>query len=992
LLNDVDINVPLTAKAIRDDLKEFFRGSRQFDDATRRLFATDASIFRRLPLGVLAPRDEDDLLALVKYASEKQIGLTARGGGTGLAGECLTDQLVVDLTQHFNTIVAVDETQVRVQPGVVARTLQDALRQQGRRLAIDCGSEASCTLGGMLANNASGARVLKHGYLRQYVESMQAIIGTGQRVRLREVSGKPKLPITAEGQMAEVLANMVQQHLPLIETCRTKTSFNRAGYLLHDLLHGENVALQKMLIGAEGTLGIITEATIRTVPLAAERAVMLLGFTSMQEAAELVPHLLESQPAAVELLDRRLVTMACEVDPVFKRWLSPSLQAVLLIEWETTEPGTLLGLVEKGATIIRHHAHPIVERLAMEEKEADRLWSIRTKALPSLFARAQRTPVGFFEDIAVPVGSLASFLGQVQMLFPKHETSGSILSHAGAGIIHLRPLYDLHNIEDIKRLQALTDDIYAEVFRVGGTISAQHGVGIARGPWLQQQVGQLMDLFRQVKTLFDPARIFNPDKLVGSVGSPFQYLRARQIPVQPSVVVNSDDSVTGKMVNLPVIEWEMNWASTSVVQAAESCHGCGACRDTSSTVRMCPIFHAEQREAASPRAKANLLRDVILNPDKELGVDADAVRAIADLCVNCKMCGIECPSHVPIPKLMLEAKAQHVKERGLRWRDWLVSHIDSFASWGAVWPGAMNAMLRSTVLRWTLEKTVGLARQRRLPLVQKESFSKRAKRWGWTKQPTATDRPKVLYFADTYAEYFDPDLAEAVVRVLEAAGVQVYVPPEPMMSGAAALSVGDVERARRRAQRNINTLEPMTREGYTILCSEPTTAVMLKQDYINLVDDPGAAQVARHTVELMWYLEQLREQGRLPEGKLENFPLTLGHHVPCHIKALQQGVQGPTLLEQMASYRVKTIDMSCSGMAGVYGLQKAHFESSLIAGKPMLDRFSQEDVHLGSSECSSCRMQMQHAGRKLTLHPVQWLAVAYGLMPELQQRIEREMQ
>ncbi len=983
--------MPLTAKTIREDLKDFFRGSMQFDDATRRLFATDASIFRRLPMGVVAPLDDDDLLALVKYASERQLGLTARGGGTGLAGESLTDQLVVDLTQHFKTIVAVEETQVRVQPGVVARTLNEALRAQGRRLAIDCASEASCTLGGMLANNASGARVLKHGYMRQYVESMQAIIGTGQRVKLRMHSAKPKIPITAEGQLAEVLATLVEQHLPLIETCLPKTPFNRAGYLLHDLLHDNHVALQKILIGAEGTLGIITEATLRTVPLAVERAVMLLGFTSMQEAAELVPHLLESQPSAVEMLDRRLVTIACEVDPIFKRWLSPSLQCVLIVEWESSVPGTLLEQVERGALAIRQHSHPIVERLAMDEQEAERLWSLRQKALPALFARTLRTPVGFLEDIAVPVGSLASFLSQIQVLLPRHETMASILSHAGAGIIHLRPLFDLHRMEDIKRLQAFTDDVYAEVFRVGGTISAQHGVGLARGPWLQQQVGQLMDLFRQVKTLFDPGRIFNPDKLVGSAGSPFQYLRDRQIPVEPSIVVDSDESFTGKVVNLPVIDWELNWSAGGVVQAAESCHGCGACRDTSSAVRMCPIYHADQREAASPRAKANLLRDILVQPQKDLGVDADAVRAIADLCVNCKMCGIECPSRVPIPKMMLEVKAQHVKERGLRWRDWVVSHVDNFASWGAVWPGGMNAILRNKLVRWVLERTLGLTRHRKLPALQKESFSKRAKRLGWTVQPTALDRPRVLYFADTYAEYFDPDLAEAVVRVLEAAGVQVYVPPEPMTSGAAALSVGDVERARRRAQRNINTLEPMTREGYTILCSEPTTAVMLKQDYINLVDDPGAAQVARHTVELMWYLEQLREQGRLPTGKLENFPLTIGHHVPCHIKALQQGVQGPMLLEQMACYRVKTIDVSCSGMAGVYGLQRAHFESSLKAGKPMLDRFSQEDVHLGSSECSSCRMQMEHAGRKLALHPVQWLALAYGLMPSLRERIEREV-
>ncbi|HMP16957.1 MAG TPA: 4Fe-4S dicluster domain-containing protein, partial [Gemmatales bacterium] len=497
--------------------------------------------------------------------------------------------------------------------------------------------------------------------------------------------------------------------------------------------------------------------------------------------------------------------------------------------------------------------------------------------------------------------------------------------------------------------------------------------------------------FRQVKTLFDPTGIFNPDKIVGSLGSPFQYLRARQSREEAVEKPEEEETPLGKPLPLPMITWELHWGNASVLASAEGCNGCGACRDSSNRVRMCPIYHAEPVEMASPRAKANLLRDILQYPSRDLRMDTEAVRAIADLCVNCKMCGIECPSKVPIPRLMLEAKAQYVQQRGLRWRDWVVSNIDWFARWGATWPAGLNLLLQSKINRWILEKLLGLSRLRRLPRIQKLPFSQRAKRRGWTDFPSATDRPKVLYFADTFAEYFDPDLGEAVVLVLQSAGVQVYVSAEPLISGAASLSVGDVEQARRRAQRNINALEPLTREGYTILCSEPTTAVMLKQDYLYLVDDPGAAQLARHTVELMWYLEQLQQQGRLPQGRLEDFPLTLGHHIPCHIKALQQGVAGPTLLEKAAAYRVKAMDLSCSGMAGVYGLQSTHYASSLRAGKPMLDRFRREDIHVGSSECSSCRMQMQHASQKLVLHPVQWLALAYGLMPSLRERVEKEL-
>lgn len=975
----------LVAKRIRDDLRGLVRGSVQFDDASQRLFATDASLFRMVPMGVIAPADEEDLLSLVKYACANKIGLTARGGGTGLAGESLTTELVVDLTRHFDRIIEVKNESIRVQPGVVAQRVNQALQPLGRRLAIDTASEASCTIGGMLATNASGTRVMKHGYIRQYIQQMRAVIGTGQAVSLQRHQAKTSATPTAEDQLAYELHRLIVEQQQLITTCRPKTQYNRCGYLLDDLLEGPAISLQKALIGSEGTLGLVTEAVIGTVPLPRERAVLLLGFTSVQEAAETAPYLLETTPCAIELLDRRLLSMACEVDPVFKHWLSPSIQAALLIEWEGAEPGTVLPLVESASALVRQHAHPMVERLALGDQEAEYLWSLRSKALPALHASTKRSPVAFVEDIAVPVAALAGFLSQVQTLLPRHDTSASILCHAGAGIVHLRPLFDLHYPEEVKKMQAFAEDVYAEVFRVGGTISAQHGVGLARTPWMAQQVGPLMEVFRQVKTLFDPVGIFNPGKLLGGTGSPLQFLRSitdtppGQLNPQPS-----QEAAPGKPVtSLPVIEWEMNWSKSSPLASAEACHGCGACRTTSSSHRMCPIFHAEQTEASSPRAKANLLREVLMQPGENLKVDSEEFRSIADLCVNCKMCGLECPSRVAIPKLMLEAKAQNVAEHGLRWRDWVVSRLDTWASWGSRWAWLINGMLSNRLIRWHLEKAFGIARQRVLPRLHSDTFHRRARRLGWTSKSTASDRPRVVYFADTFAQYFDPLVAEATVRVLQAAGVHVYVPPYPMHSGSASLSVGHVERAKRLAKRNINALEPLTRDGYTILCSEPTTAILLTQDYLDLVDDPGAQQVARHTVELMSYLEQLREQRRLPQVKIEDFPLSIGHHIPCHIKALQKGINGPGLLRESGNYRVHTLDLSCSGMAGVYGLQQANYASSMRAGKPMLDRFSQDDLHFGSSECSSCRIQMEHAGNKPVLHPVQWLALAYGLMPEL---------
>jgi Fe-S oxidoreductase len=400
---------------------------------------------------------------------------------------------------------------------------------------------------------------------------------------------------------------------------------------------------------------------------------------------------------------------------------------------------------------------------------------------------------------------------------------------------------------------------------------------------------------------------------------------------------------------------------------------------------MCPLFRATHAEAATPRAKANLMRYLLEAETDSRLLSSDEVRAVADLCVNCKMCASECPAHVNIPKLMLEAKAQHVAEHGLDRTEWVFARTESFARFGSAFAPVVNLALASRTARWVLEKLFGVSRRRRLPLFAAKSFLRRARRHGWTRPPRARGQ-RVAYFVDLYANYNDPLIAEAVVAVLHHNGIEVYVPPDQYGCGMAALAYGDVDTARETAQLNLRVLAELARDGYQIVCSEPTAAYMLRHDYLELVDDPDARVVAERTVELTSYLSDLHQQGRLGT-EFQPLPFAVGHPVPCHLTALGRPPAGPGLLALIPGLTVHTIDVSCSGMAGTFGLKAENYAVSLEAGRPMVEEMARPRVLFGSTECSTCRMQMEDGSGKRTLHPVQYLALAYGLMPELTRQL-----
>ena len=943
--------MPHTKHPIRDDLRGLYHGELAFDVPTRSLYATDASPFEVMPMGVATPRDEADLVTLITYAAENQIPLMARGAGTGLAGESLGSGLIVDLSVHFRKIVSIESDHVRVQAGVTLNELNAALSVHGRRLAVDTESRASCTIGGMIATNASGGNAFQHGTMRDHVLALRTIWDNGEACWLNVVDQPTTVPQTSTLRTTEIRSlttAMLIAHRDAIQLTRPMTTYNRCGYILHDVLTPNGVDLARLLVGSEGTLAIIPEAVLRTEPIAGGTCQAMLGFTSTDDAVQAGLMLrLSDGIVACDLLDQRVLAITTshrtEANGIV---VPPETVAVLLVIWEseTEDAATRFGglaleaLAENGPLVM-------LVPPSCETDQHQRIRQFRQVGVSGLYGIGSGPrPIACVEDIGVPVDELPRFLAEARKVLRRFDLTGSMLVHVLTGQVHTRPFVDLNDADDRAILWPCTDALHMLAIALGGTISTQHGTGIARTPWVEKQYGHLMPVFRELKSIFDPRGILNPGKIVGIDPSrpawPFRQPQAEQ--------------------RTPLLVW----SDSTVSAEASKCNGCGDCRTHLAPQRMCPIFHSTSEESATPRAKANLMRH--LHGDPAVVLTDTETRTIAGECVNCKMCRTECPAQVNIPKLMLEAKSAYHAEHGLDRGDWTLARTESVAKWASYLPFTTNRMLGNRVMRWLFEKFFNLSRQRVLPRFSRRGFMRRARKQGLTQH--CHHDVKVAYFVDGFANYNDPSIGEATVAVLRHHGIGVHVPRRQRSSGMAALAQGDVETARKIAAYNVRTLAELVREGYTIVCSEPTAALALTQDYLDLLDDPDAKLVAANTVELTAFLYGLHLKGEL---KTDFVPIevTLGHHVPCHIKALPGPIAGPELLRLIPGLTVETIDVSCSGMAGSFGLTKTNYETSMRAGQAMFEHLRRPNILFGATECASCRMQMHEGARQANAAP-----------------------
>jgi FAD/FMN-containing dehydrogenase/Fe-S oxidoreductase len=970
---------------IHDDLRGLIAGDVHFDDVFLQLFASDASVYEVRPLGVVRPRSTSDVVACLQYAAEKQIPVHARGSGSGSAGGSLGSGLVVDFSKYLRRVIYTDEEKVRVQCGLVHERLNAHLRRRGRIFGPDPGSSPVTTLGGVIAVDALGSRWLKYGSARNHVIALQVVLADGQ---LLEIGREPLEDDASRGsnprkrELVARLARLLADQADLIRQKQPGSPLNRYGYNLTDVVSDGHLDLAKLVVGSRGTLALVTEAVLATQPAPRNRGVVLLLFDGMEKACRAVAEILPEQPTACDLMDRRHLTLARESEVRFDVLLPRGTEALLLVEQEGTEP---FEVRERLHRLVDHvwHAQGLAfgARQAFDDAERELFWHLARHVQPALYRRSGAArPVPVLEDVAVPPESLPEFLIRMQNVLKRHQVTASVFCHAGHGLLHVQPFLSLVDAEQLRKMRRLAEDLYQEVFECGGAVSGEHGSALNSMPFLRRQYGELYDVFRQVKQIFDPWSILNPGKIVGeNPDLSARTVRPALALPEPSEEVDEGSDQPAGMRDL--VELQLNWDPAQVVDVVRQCNGCGECRTQSPDVRMCPIFRVFPAEEASPRAKANLLRGVLTGRLDLSRLTSEEFKAVADLCVHCHMCYLECPAGVDIPKLMLEGKGAYVAANGLRFSDTITARIDQLSAWASRIRPLANWAIANRQMRWLMEKTLGIAQDRKLPRVVSRSFIRRAGRRRQIR-PTRRSGRKVAYFVDTYANYHDPQLAEAWVAVLEHNGVAVYVPPEQKQAGMAAVSQGALDVARRLAQHNVAVFAEAVRQGYHVVATEPAVVVCLKREYLNLIDDDEAQLVAENASEACTYLWRMHTTGKL-QLDLKPIHATLAYHMPCRLKALGVGSPGENLLRLIPGLTVQHVEEGCSGMAGTLGLKSAYYRTSLRAGWPLITRLRDPNLQAGTTECSACKMQMEQGTTKPTIHPIKLLAYAYGLMPEV---------
>jgi anaerobic glycerol-3-phosphate dehydrogenase C subunit len=1030
---------------IQADLAGQLSGSIRCDDNFLQMYASDASIYEVKPTGVIFPANTEDVVACVQYAEENDLSIIPRGGGSNVVGGAVGAGLVLDFSYSMRRVKAVGKDSVTVEPGVVLGDLNRQLERHGRFFAPDPATRNVTTIGGTLAMNNSGSHWVVDGTPRDAVLDLQVVISGGevaQFVSGQNIAANNEFPGLRSQLLASRVKSIVDRHDALVTQHRPTTKVNQSGYNVFDLQQGDQTDLTRLLVGSEGTLGVIAEATLATKPIPEHRGVALLFFEKMELAGRAAVEIGKMGVAACDLLDRRLLSLARETRPEFHRLIPAAAEAMLLVEFQGSDDRSVKDKLNHLSDRICRRKKWAFDVLSTTQVDQRNLfWRIVRRIVPSLYRlKGNRRALPFVEDLAIQPERLPEFLSNAYRIFQNNEVTASLFSHTPQGTIHIRPFVNLSNSEDVIRMQRLSDQLFDYVVSMNGTVSGSHGDGLSRTWYLKRQYGKLTHAFSEIKNAFDPKNVFNPGKVtghphsgltdnirhvavdrkflgksttesselpdeewveelpkkwampvtdaagankIGSKGKP-KSTKTTQVKTKPE---SGQKKTNGRSTSLPIFEPELQWQLPQIALAARNCNGCGRCRTNSPNERMCPIFRQFPREEASPRAKANLMRGIVTGELDVKEMATDEFKQIADLCVNCHQCRLECPASVDIPKLMIESKAQYFLKNGSSISDWMLTRLDWLYEIAGNVPNVTNRMLQSRMARWCLDKVLGIAQGRKLPLFSKTTFLRWAHR-NRLGRPSKQQSHKVVFFVDAFVNWNDIELGKAFVSVLKHNGVDVVVPPSQNVSGMSLISDGAVARVKKLAEKNVEQLAEWVRQGFQIVTTEPSAALAIRHEYLNLLSDSDAELVAANTTDASSYLWNLHQRGDL-ELDFKPVNAAIGYHLPCHQRALGNEVPAMRLLRLVPGLQVDLLDKGCSGMAGTYGIKRKNYKRSLRMGFPLINAMRSTDIIAGTTECSTCKIQMEQGTTKPTVHPIKILAMAYGLMPELENIFSR---
>ena len=992
------------------ELRKKIRGDVRFDPGSRLLYSTDASMYQVEPVGVVIPRDTDDVQAAVEVAGKLGVAILPRGGGTSLTGQTVNHALVLDFSRYMDRVLEVntEELWARVQPGLVQDNLNHHVRPLGLLFGPDTSTSNRATLGGMLGNNSGGSHSIAYGLTVEHVIELRTLLADGSRVVFGEITpdefaGKCRAP-GLEGQIYREIARIRETYGDEIQS-RYPAHWRRvSGYNLNELVFfvagsgrpawtegglrqarpgsdtpgqpaqarpgsdtpglpgparfgsDSRLNVARLIVGSEGTLLTVIEAKVRLVRRPKRTALDVIHYRDVQEALESSQAILETGPYAVELTDKMILDLARGNIEQSKRmgFVQGDPAAIMIVEYAAETDAEVRAKIEALEARRQRERFGYASHVAYDPAQVQSIWSLRKAGLGLLLGmKGDKKPIAFVEDTAVEPRHLAEFVARFREIFAKHDTVGAYYGHCSVGCLHIRPVIDLKTPRGLEQVHAIADEIADLVVKFRGTLSSEHGDGRARSPFLERMYGpRIMQAFRELKRAFDPDNRMNPGNIVAPAGLTDHLRYGTQYTTwEPTTLLDFS---------------EQGGFAASV----EMCNGVGACRKTLEGT-MCPSYMATKDEEHSTRGRANALRAVLsgrLPPSEFTG---RRLYQVMDLCLECKGCKAECPANVDMAKLKYEFLHHYYQVNGLPLRNRLFGRIARMNRLASRVPTLFNWISGLAPSRWALERIAGIDRRRPLPSLAAQPFT------DWFRHhrpPAAAPRGEVVLFNDTFTTYNVPEIARAAVEVLEAGGYRVVL-VDRKCCGRPLISKGMLAEAREHATWNVRRLAPYARRGVAIVGLEPSCLLTLRDETVDLVRTDDARAVARQSFLFEEFL--LRERARgltLTFGAAGRKALLHGH---CHQKALV-GTAPTVGALRWAGFEVEEVDSGCCGMAGSFGFEREHYDISIALGNRRLApavKAALPETEIVAPGIS-CRQQIQHLAGRRAKHPAEVLREA----------------
>lgn len=954
-------------------------GEVRFDAFSRALYSTDASNHRIEPLGVLIPKHVDEINAAVETAHDLDVPVLPRGGGTSLAGQAIGPCVIIDCSKYLNRMLEIDAEagEAIVEPGVVCTELNLQSAPHGLKFGPDPASANRATFGGMIGNNATGAHSIRYGMTADHVLALDVALSDGTSAVFESHSPESFAAKGhtegLEGRIYTAADRMREDYREAIEAGWPRTWRRSSGYSLNYLTaftpgepsgwyldegpypphDGYNLA--PVLCGSEGTLAVTRRARVNLVPLPQKTILLVLDFDSVAAAAEATPEVLETSPAAVELLPKALLERARGV-PAYARKLTfvdELPHALLVVEYA----GDSLSALRAQAGEWKRRG------VVLEADEAQQdVWEVRKAGLGLLMSvPGDVKPITFIEDVAVPVERLSEYVRRVEGILEENGTHGEWYAHASAGCLHLRPMINLKTLSGVGQMRGIADAVADVVIDMRGALSGEHGDGWSHTEFNSRLFGpQLSQAFNELKRAFDPQHILNPGKVIPSPRAP-----------EPKL-----DQRLRYGTSYQTIELDTHFAHRregSLAGAVEACTGVGVCRKSDGV--MCPSYQATRDEAHLTRGRANALRAALSGALPEEALTSEGLYDIFDLCLECKGCKAECPTAVDIARVKAEFLAMYQAEHGVPLRSRLFAEIRALSKLVRPVAPLVNRLSSTGIAGALQERLLGVARQRELPPFKEITFERL-----WREHEPAADGPPVVLFLDTYTNYHEPDLGQAAVRVLEGMGHSVIVEARQACCGRPMISKGLLKRARASAQANLEQLGGYAQDGVPVIGLEPSCILTLRDEYLEFFpEDERASALAEHSYLLEEYLVEETEHGRRRIDRLNLAPNggeRVLLHAHCHAKSLV-GAEPTRDMLRSAGYDVSVLETGCCGMAGSFGYEAEHYRISQQVGELALFPAVREGQKEGNRVVAhgvSCRTQIHDGTGVEAQHPVELVA------------------